>query len=309
MRQIDLKSLRYFVAVAEERNVGRAALKLHIAQPSLSVQIKHLEDALGVSLFRRGAKGMEITDAGSALFARAKEALLLANDGVDAARAIGRGHMGRLTIGTMLVLSYDLLPGVAALLRMRLPNIDVQYSEITASSGIDAVVNATVNVALCMPPIVAPSVSTSTLGSEPLMVVLREDSPLAALQAVPLNALNGVARIGLSVLGGDNERSIVAMLLGEHGVTMPISHRVETVTTAMALALAGEGCALLPACARFGSPRELVFRPLADGGASLDVAVCWRSDLQSELTRQFLAIAQDAFDGRRRFIGPGAPGV
>src|SRR3954470_1470967 len=92
----DFRTLRYFVAVAEERSVGKAARRLSMAQPPLSVHIKNLEAAVGTPLFRRAAHGMEITEAGNALYTRAKEALLLANDGFDAARAIGSGSKGRL---------------------------------------------------------------------------------------------------------------------------------------------------------------------------------------------------------------------
>lgn len=300
MAQVDLRSLRYFVAVAEERSMGRAAQRLHMAQPPLSVQIKNLEGVLGVALFRRGARGVELTDAGSALYARAREALVLAHDGVDAARAIGRGHKGRLVVGTMVVLSYPLLPQLATVLGERMPHVEIQYAEINAQNSIAAVLQADVNVALCMPPIMAPGVSSCSLGEEPLMVVLRQDSSLAALPAVPIAALEGMARIGLAVMGGDVDRSVVGALLREQGVAMPVAHRVETITTAMALVLAGLGCTLLPRCAGLGSPDGVVFRPLADVGASMDIAVCWRTDLGSELVEGFVRVAQEAFERQQR---------
>ena len=98
---LDLKSLRYFVAVAEARSVGKAAERLHMAQPPLSVQIRNLEAQVGTPLFLRESTGMRLTDAGSALFARAREALALAHEGFEAARAVGSGRRGRLTVGYM----------------------------------------------------------------------------------------------------------------------------------------------------------------------------------------------------------------
>jgi len=296
MSHTDLRGLRYFVAVAEERSVGRAARRLHMAQPPLSTQIKNLETLLGTPLFRRGPRGMEITEAGQALYVRAKEALMLADEGVDAAMAIGQGRRGRLTVGTMVVLSYPLLPGIAEAMRHQMPEVEVQYVEINAINGEAAVLDAEVSVALCIPPIAATGVSSCTIGAEPLMVALRDDSALARQPALELASLAGAARIGLPVLGGSADRSVVAALLREHGVTTPISHRVETATSAMALVQAGEGFALLPRCAQLVRPPGVVFKPLADVGASMDIAVCWRTDLGSSLVDQFIQLAQDCLE-------------
>ena len=173
-----------------------------------------------------------------------------------------------------------------------------ELDQAAAGQAVKAVVNAVldadVSVALSIPPIVAPLVSSCTIGTEPLMVALREDSSLAAEPFIALRSLHGAARIGLPVLGGDADRSVVATLLREHGVSMPISHRVETATSAMALVLADEGLALLPACAQIGRPQGIVFRPLSDVGATMDIAVCWRTDLGSPLIDQFVGLAQDA---------------
>jgi len=111
---IDLKSLRYFVAVAEARSVGKAAERLRMAQPPLSVQIRKLEAEVGAPLFRRGTRGMDLTEAGQALLVRAGEALALAADGVEAARAVAAGSRGRISVGYMFVTARTLIgPGSA----------------------------------------------------------------------------------------------------------------------------------------------------------------------------------------------------
>src|SRR5947208_1794424 len=185
---MDLRRLRYFVAVAEARSVGRAAERLRMAQPPLSVQIRKLEAEIGAPLFRRGTRGMDLTEAGQALLARAGEALALAADGVEAARAVAAGSRGRLSVGYMFVLA---------------------------------------------------------------------------------NAM-----------------------LRRHQIVMPVAGRVETVHSAMSLVLAGEGLAILPACAQLGAPRGVVFRPLRDATDSFDIAVCWRRDSHSPLIRTFLKCAE-----------------
>ena len=106
---MDLRRLRYFVAVADERSVGRAAVRLRMAQPPLSVQIRKLESEVGTPLFRRGTRGMELTAAGRALLSRAREALALTAEGFEAARAVAAGRRGRLSVGYMFVLAHAVL--------------------------------------------------------------------------------------------------------------------------------------------------------------------------------------------------------
>ncbi|MDP9603456.1 UNVERIFIED_ORG: DNA-binding transcriptional LysR family regulator [Variovorax paradoxus] len=288
----DFRTLRYFVAVAEERSVGKAARRLNMAQPPLSVHIKNLEESVGTPLFRRTARGMEITDAGNALFRRAKEALLLANEGFDAARAIGSGSRGRLTVGTMIALSYLVLPRLENALRAKLPDVEIQYVELNAVNNVPALVESEVSVAICIPPIAQPGIAVERIGTQPLMLAVRTDSALARMASVPLDRLEGVPLIGLPVPEGDVDKSVVASLLRRHDVSMPVAQRVETMVSALALVLAGRGVAILPACARIGRPPGVVFRPLRNANAKMDVAACWRSDWESPLIEPFLACAR-----------------
>ena len=288
----DFRTLRYFVAVAEERSVGKAARRLNMAQPPLSVHIKNLEAAVGTSLFRRAASGMEITEAGNALYKRAKEALLLANEGFDAARAIGSGSRGRLTVGTMLVLSYLVLPRLENMLRTRLPDVEIQYVELNAVNNLSAIANSEVSVAICIPPIAQAGIAVERIGTQPLMLAVRADSPLARLSSIPLARLAGLPLIGLPVPGGDVDKSVIASMLRRHDVSMPIAQRVETMVSALALVLAGKGVAILPACAQIGRPPGLVFRPFRHADAKMDIAACWRSDWESPLIEPFLACAR-----------------
>jgi len=288
----DFRTLRYFVAVAEERSVGKAARRLNMAQPPLSVHIKNLEAAVGTPLFHRAARGMEITDAGLALFRRAKEALLLANEGFDAARAVGSGSRGRLTVGTMIVLSYLVLPRLDNALRAKLPDVEIQYVELNAVNNVSAVTDSDVSVAICIPPIAQAGIAVERIGTQPLMVAMRADSPLARMSSIPLERLSGMPLVGLPVPDGDLDKSVIASMLRRHGVVMPVAQRVETMVSALALVLAGKGVAILPACARIGRPPGVVFRPLRNVDAKMDIAACWRADWESPLIEPFLACAR-----------------
>lgn len=289
---MDLRRLRYFVAVAEERSVGKAAERLRMAQPPLSVQIRKLEAELGTPLFRRGTRGMDLTEAGLALLARASEALALAEEGIEAARAIASGQRGRLSVGYMFVLASALLPRLVPELRRSLPGVDLDFVELSASTRETLLLDRAVSVALCMPAIHHREIQVAQIGTQPLMLAMPSRSPLARLAAVPVSRLHGRPLVALPRPHEEPTSSAVAALLRRHQVVMPVVSRVETVHSALSLVLAGEGLAILPACARLGAPPGIAFRPFLDITDTIEIAVCWRRDFSSPLIRNFLKSAE-----------------
>lgn len=294
MGSMDLKSLRFFVEVAEARSVGKAALRLHMAQPPLSVQIRKLESRLGTVLFRRESDGMHLTDAGRALYTRAKEALALAEDGFAAARAVAAGQRGHLTIGYMFALGYAVLPRLVPQLRRSLPDVELQFVEMSAATYGALLWDFKVTVGLCMPPLIREGVEAVPLGRQPMLLAMPARSRLARQRKIAVEKLNGEALISLPVTNQSGGASFVTSLLARHSVTARTVHRVETVHSALALVLAGEGYAIVPACAAVGSPPGLVFRPLEGGESGLTVAACWRRDVENPLVPRFVAAAQEA---------------
>lgn len=293
---MDLKHLRYFVAVADARSVGKAAMQLHMAQPPLSVHIRNLEGQLGATLFRRGARGMELTDAGGALYSRAKEALALAHDGFEAARAVAAGRRGRLTVGYMFALGYAVLPRLVPELRRSLPEVDIQFVEMSASTYEALISDFKVTVGLCMPPLQRSGIAATLIGRQPLVLAMPARSPLARHKLIPMARLQGMRLVGLpnTRLGNEADTSHVGTLLRRNNITVQIVQRVETVHSALALVLAGEGFAVVPACAAVGAPPGVSFRPLEDDGGGMEVAVCWRRDLDNPLIKPFIAAVQGA---------------
>lgn len=291
---MDLKSLRYFVAVAEARSVGKAAERLHMAQPPLSVQIRNLEAQVGTPLFLREPTGMRLTEAGSALYARAREALALAHDGYEAARAIGSGRRGRLTVGYMFSLGYAVLPKLVPLLHRSLPEVELQFVEMSAATCEEQIIDHKVSVGLCMPPVQRAEVASTIVGMQPLLLAMPAQAPLARLASVPVEQLQGQKLVALPTLKENSDTSVVAALLRRHQVTMQVVERVETVHAALALVLAGEGYAVVPACAAVGRPPGVAFRKLKGVSEGFDVAVCRRHDLDSPFVEPFIAAARQA---------------
>src|SRR5437868_7659519 len=238
---MDLRRLRYFMAVAEECSVGRAAERLRMAQPPLSVQIRKLEAEIGTALFRRGTRGMELTEAGQALLSRASEALALAAEGAEAARAVAAGRRGRLSVGYMFVLAHAVLPKLVPELRRSLPKVDLEFIELSASTREARLLDHSVTVALCMPAIRHSEIEASTIGAQRLMLAMPAGSPLARAAAVPVKRLQGRPLISLPGPAEDPANSVVTSLLRRHQVSMTGANRVETVHSALSLVLPSAG--------------------------------------------------------------------
>lgn len=199
---MDLRRLRYFVAVAETRSVGNAAERLRMAQPPLSVQIRKLEAEVGAPLFHRGTRGMDLTDAGQALLARVGEALALAADGIEAARAVAAGRRGRISVGYMFVLANAVLPRLIPELRRSIPGVDLDFVDLSASTREARLLDRSVTVALCMPAIHHPEIQVAQIGTQRFMLAMPNRSPLARLGAVPMARLQGRPLVALPPPGG-----------------------------------------------------------------------------------------------------------
>jgi DNA-binding transcriptional LysR family regulator len=293
---MDMRRLRLFVAVAEAEGVGRAARLLGMAQPPLTVQIRRLEQEVGVALFQRGARGMALTEAGGAFLLRAKEALALAEEAAEAARAVSAGRRGRLALGFMLVLSNALLPRLLPPLRRAMPEIELDLVEMTAGTRETLVLERSVSVGLCMPALQHAEVVAEVLATVPLVLALPARDPLARLPAIPLERLRDRVMIGVPRVRSDPAAFAAGRaFLRRHGLAAQVRQTVETVPAALALVLAGEGLAVVPSPAAIGRPPGVVIRPFAAGGESVEIAACWRRGTPAPLLERFLAVARPVF--------------
>jgi DNA-binding transcriptional LysR family regulator len=163
----------------------------------------------------------------------------------------------------MFVLANAMLPRLIPELRRCIPGIDLDFAELSASTREARLLDRSVTVALCMPAINHPEIQVARIGAQPFMLAVPNRSPLARLSAVPMIRLQGRPLIALPPPERDPSSSAVAALLRRHQIVMPIASRVQTVHSAMSLVLAGEGLAILPACAQLGAPRGVVVPAVA----------------------------------------------
>lgn len=185
----ELRHLRYFVAVAEELNFSRAARRLQMAQPPLSVAIKQLEAELGTELFRRSSREVTLTEAGDALLVGARRTLAEAESAFAAARRAGAGELGSLRIGFSWSARFETLPALGQAFRVERPEVELLTEEMWNSRMTPALREGTIDVAVALCPEIAGDLTYTPIRRERVVILLSSSHPLARADEISLEAL------------------------------------------------------------------------------------------------------------------------
>jgi LysR family transcriptional regulator, hca operon transcriptional activator len=294
---MELRHLRYFVAVAEAGSLTLAASRrLHTAQPSLSRQIRDLEREVGTALFSRGARGIGLTDAGRAFLDHARLALAQVEAARTAARRAAQPAKTSFVIGFLTGFEMEWLPAAMRLLRNELPRVEVVISSRTSPELATALVEGTVDVAFLRPEARMPALAYTKLMAEPLMVVLPSDHPLAACSVIEPRHLAGERFISVShtapVL-----RVVIDAWRRTHGLPPTPDHEADNLSMAISLVASTRGVALLPSYAQNFLPWSVIGRPLAGAAPTIDLVLGYRNDDASPLVRLFVARVDELVAG------------
>lgn len=289
-----LRHLRYFVTVAEERHFGRAAERLHMAQPPLSQQIRRLEAELGVELFVRTTRRVDLTTAGEAYLERARAILASVEEAADETRRIAAGVVGHLAIGCVGSVTYSLLPALSRRLAEELPGVDFSFrGEMLASEQVEALRAGTIDLALLRPPVVDGTIAVTDLRRDRLVAAVPADHPLAERRQVRVADL---ARVPLIVHSADRRSTmydVVRRLCRDAGVDPVIRHEVGETSTLVTLVAGGLGVAVVPAPVSALPLAGVAYRPLVRPAASVDLAVAHRADRdEPHLARTLATVVQ-----------------
>ena len=284
---MDLRQLRYFVTVAEELHFGRAAQRLHMAQPPLSQAIRRLEDELGVVLLRRTTRSVTLTVAGRAYLERAREILADVDAAADQARRVAAGAVGHLTIGCVGSATYSVLPALSRRLRAELPGVDLAFrGEMLAPDQAEALRTGAIDVALLRPPAADLSLTMHTLRRDRLVVAVPADHPLARRSRLRVPDLAGIDLVVHSADHRSVMYDVVLGLLRGAGVEPRIRHEVGETSTLVTLVAGGLGAAIVPEPVTALALDGVAYVPLAAAGARVELAVAHRSDRdEPHLTR------------------------
>jgi LysR family hca operon transcriptional activator len=293
---LELRHLRYFVAVAEARSLKLAAEeKLHTTQPSLSRQIRDLEHEVGASLFLRSARGVELTPAGRVFLDHARVMLSQAETAVQSVRQISNPTKPYFSLGFMIGHDSTWLPKALQILHDELPNIHAVISTQNSPQLGAALSHGLIDVAFLRREDGGPGLEFSLLVEEPFEVFLPKDHPLASQARIGIQEIVGqtflsISGTALSPLGRPPAlRLAIDRYMKESGVNIRPSHEVDNLGGVMSLIASTRGIALLPVYAKVFLPASVTTRPLDDTMPTIDLSVGYRKANGSPILKLFLS--------------------
>jgi DNA-binding transcriptional LysR family regulator len=292
--RIELRHLRYFIAVAEELHFGRAARKLGIAQPPLSLQIQRLEAELGTSLFDRTSRRVQLTPAGRALLEEGRRALAGVRDAVDAAQRASRGETGSLTVAFASSVMFLSLPRVIRQFRESFPGVRLELRELPTGPQLIALRNGDLDLGFVRESSPEDELQTETMMTERLLLAISKRHPLA-----------GRKRLQLTDVAGDDfvlfPRDLAPGLYGhvlricaEAGVQPHIVQTSRELYTTVSLVEAGMGVTIIPESVRQMGWRGVQYFPIGSEAATTKIDAAWRTDNFNPILQSFLGIARMA---------------
>ena len=291
---MELRHLRYFIAVVEEGSLTTAAeRRLHTSQPSLSRQIRDLEEQVGAELLSRSVQGVELTAAGKAFLGHARLALMQVEAAIEAAR---RAEHPRKTFAIGFQTGHEMnwLPRVMRVLRDELQNIEVTISSGYSPDLAEALVRGQLDLAFLR---VEPGYDLEyhVVDHEPLIVLMPSDHRLAAGEAVRPQDF-----VGEIFIGGSNKATVLRGATEDYlrraGVDIKFDHGVDNMAMTMSLVVSTRGLALMPAYAKNLLPSSVVSRPLEGEAPTIDLAVGYSKSNTSPILKLFLSRLDELVD-------------
>lgn len=296
---MELRHLRYFVAVAEELHFGRAAEKLHIAQPPLSQQIRRLEEELGVRLFERTRRRVQLTHAGHAFLEQARQTLAQAAQAVRVARKADQGEVGQLAVGFVDSAVYHALPPVLREFRERFPQVELVLRELGAADQFQLLRDGRLHAGFVRSGIDDPALTQKMLFDEPLMAALPRTHPLARREGVCLRDLAADPFVIFPRALGAGFYDQIVSLCRKAGFSPRVVQEANEMQTIVSLVAAGIGVAVVPASIRNLRMEGVVYLHIRKPSARTAMTLAWRRDDSSPVLKAFLQVVRGFIRSRR----------
>jgi LysR family hca operon transcriptional activator len=289
---VELRHLRYFVAVAEEGSLTVAAQKrLHTAQPSLSRQIHDLELELGVQLLNRGPRGIELTASGRVFLDHARVALLQVEAAGEAARRAAQPARTSFAIGFLTGYEMDWLPAVMEILHAELPNTEVIIHSQDSPDLAAGLIRGKIDLAFLRPEKQAPGLKFRALRKDPLIVVMPRDHALAIRSSIRPQDIAGQTFIGVSPIRAPTLWTVINDYLKPVGVKP--DHQAENLAMAISLVASTRGISLFPLYAQNLLPKTVVSRPIQGAPPTVDLVIGYNEANTSPLLKFLLTKVDD----------------
>lgn len=290
---MELRHLRYFIAVAETGSLTEAAKqRLHTSQPSLSRQIRDLEYEVGVALLSRGARGVELTASGRVFLDHARLALAQVDAAAETARRAAQPAKPTFALGFLTGQEMDWLPQAMRILRDELPNIEVTVSSQYSPDLATALMRGKLDLAFLRAEPDVDDLTFRTVTKEPLVLVMPSDHRLASHDAIRVQEIVGETYIGISSTA-PVLRALIAEYLKRSGIDIAPAHEADNLAMAMSLVASTRAVALLPAYAQNFLPWSVTSRPLAGDVPTIDLVIGYSNANTSPILKLFLSRTDD----------------
>lgn len=290
---MELRHLRYFVAVAEELHFGRAAVRLHMTQQPLSQQIQQLETELGVLLFHRTKRQVKLTEPGKVFLEEARQILLKADQAVKIVRQVAQGESGFLKVGFSGFATYSILPKVLRVFRDRFPQVELELEEMTTSAQVQALQEHQIHLGLMIPPVPDATLSLEVILREPLVVILPETHSLASQPELALLELAQESFILVSRHLEPGYYDQCISLFQQAGFSPKVIQKASQKQTILGLVSAGMGVSLAPASIRNIHRTGVIYNSLNEPSSEVALAAVWRQDEASLILETFLKVIRE----------------
>ena len=294
---MELRHLRYFRMVANELHFGRAAEKLHIAQPPLSKQIQDLEAELGFELFTRTKRSVALTPAGKAFSIEVTQIFQQLDRAIDIGRKTSRGELGQISIGFVGSATYNILPLMLQQFHDRYPNVRIELHELTTDRQLIWLREGRIDIGLIRPPIIAPDLASQVIFQESLVVALPIDRHLAGADFIDLASLAVEPFILFPRELAPGLYDPIIASCQAAGFSPQVVQECIQMQTIVSLVSANMGVSILPESIQEAQRHGVVYKPIRVGGVNVEqlakIAIVWRIDDNSPTMNRFLEVGLD----------------
>jgi DNA-binding transcriptional LysR family regulator len=301
-RKMELRHLRYFVTLAEELHFGRAAERLHIAQPPLSQQIRQLETELGFELFHRTKRSVKLTEAGQVFLGEVQQILKQLEQAIQIGRQTNRGEMGQLIVGFVGSATYNILPTILRTFRNCVPGVSLELHELTTHEQLQWLRDGRMDVGFVRSPIEDDIFSLEVIFAESLVVALPETHLLAKVKSVNLRSLASEPFILFPRLLAPGLYDLIISLCQQAGFSPSVTQEAIQMQTIVSLVAGGLGVAIVPESLQNLQRTGVVYKPIQETtlkvgqtpSLSSDIAIIWRRNDTSPILQRFVEVVREA---------------
>lgn len=292
---MELRHLRYFITVAEELNFSKAALKLFTAQPSLSQQIKDLEEDVGVKLLNRTKRKVELTEEGAVFLEQARLTLAQADKAIAMARQVSKAKQQLLRIGFVPVAEMKVFPFVLPNLRVQNSEFKIELLSLNNTEQMRGIKKGELDITFTRHNMQNDEIESKFVLREPLLFLLPNDHPLAKYDRIPVKALNGIDFIIPDIEQSQTLHNTILDFAKQHNIEFNIVQKADNILFNINSVGMGLGCTILPAYIAPLTMSNTVIRALDVELPSLDLYVSYRKNSSAKAVQKFMALLTKVF--------------